>query len=47
VFQQPKQVAWMWNEGGWTPSEVAARFDKGLGLHLQQVGMVMPQSMKK
>jgi NAD(P)-dependent dehydrogenase (short-subunit alcohol dehydrogenase family) len=47
MFQQPKQVAWMWNEGGWTPSEVAARFDKGLGLHLQQVGMVMPQSMKK
>ena len=47
MFQQPKQIAWMWNEGGWTPSEVAARFDKGLGLHLQQVGMVMPQSMKK
>jgi NAD(P)-dependent dehydrogenase (short-subunit alcohol dehydrogenase family) len=47
VFQQPKQIAWMWNEGGWTPSQVAERFDKGLGLHLQQVGMVMPQSMKK
>ena len=20
VFQHPKQVAWMWNEGGWTPA---------------------------
>jgi NAD(P)-dependent dehydrogenase (short-subunit alcohol dehydrogenase family) len=47
LFQQPKQIAWMWNEGGWTPSEVAERFDKGLGLHLQQVGMVMPKSMQK
>jgi hypothetical protein len=28
--------------GGWTPAEVAAAFDKGLGQHLQQVGMVMP-----
>jgi NAD(P)-dependent dehydrogenase (short-subunit alcohol dehydrogenase family) len=47
IFQQPKQVAWMWNEGGWTPAQVAERFDKGLGLHLQQVGMVMPASMQK
>src|SRR5437763_2793725 len=47
LFQQPKQIAWMWNEGGWTPSEVAERFDKGLGQHLQQVGMVMPKSMQK
>ena len=47
VFQHPKQIAWMWNEGGWTPAQVAERFDKGLGQHLQQVGMVMPQSMTK
>ena len=47
VFQHPKQVAWMWNEGGWTPAQVAERFDKGLGQHLQQVGMVMPKSMTK
>jgi hypothetical protein len=32
--------------GGWTPAEVAAAFDKGLGQHLQQVGMVMPKSMQ-
>ncbi len=47
VFQHPKQIAWMWNDGGWSPAEVAARFDTGLGQHLQQVGMVMPQSMQK
>jgi NAD(P)-dependent dehydrogenase (short-subunit alcohol dehydrogenase family) len=47
VFQHPKQIAWMAKEGGWTPAEVAAAFDKGLGQHLQQVGMVMPKSMQK
>jgi NAD(P)-dependent dehydrogenase (short-subunit alcohol dehydrogenase family) len=47
VFQHPKQIAWMWNDGPWTPSMVAERFDKGLGQHLQQVGMVMPKSMQK
>ena len=36
----------MWKDGGWTPAEVADRFDKGLGQHLQQVGMVMPKSMQ-
>ena len=30
-----------------TPDQVAAAFDKGLGQHLQQVGMVMPKSMDK
>src|SRR4051794_3980329 len=47
LFQQPKQIAWMWKEGGWTAAELAERFDAGLGQHLQQVGMVMPQSMQK
>jgi NAD(P)-dependent dehydrogenase (short-subunit alcohol dehydrogenase family) len=47
LFQQPKQIAWMWRDGGWTASEVAQDFDKTLGQHLQQVGMVMPQSMQK
>jgi NAD(P)-dependent dehydrogenase (short-subunit alcohol dehydrogenase family) len=47
LFQHPKQIAWMWNDGPWTPQLVADRFDKGLGLHLQQVGMVMPKSMTK
>ncbi len=46
MFQHPKQIAWMGNEGGWTPAQVAERFDKGLGQHLQQVGMVMPKSMQ-
>jgi NAD(P)-dependent dehydrogenase (short-subunit alcohol dehydrogenase family) len=47
IFQQPKQIAWMGKDGGWEPSEVAAMFDKTLGQHLQQVGMVMPKSMQK
>jgi NAD(P)-dependent dehydrogenase (short-subunit alcohol dehydrogenase family) len=47
VFQQPKQIAWMWRDGGWTAGEVAQDFDKTLGQHLQQVGMVMPKSMQK
>ena len=47
IFQQPKQIAWMWRDGGWTASEVAQDFDKTLGQHLQQVGMVMPKSMQQ
>jgi NAD(P)-dependent dehydrogenase (short-subunit alcohol dehydrogenase family) len=47
LFQHPKQIAWMTKGGGWTAAEVAAAFDKGLGQHLQQVGMVMPKSMEK
>ena len=46
IFQQPKQIAWMWRDGGWTAAEVAQDFDKTLGQHLQQVGMVMPKSMQ-
>jgi NAD(P)-dependent dehydrogenase (short-subunit alcohol dehydrogenase family) len=47
IFQHPKQIAWMGKDGGYTPAEVAEAFDKGLGQHLQQVGMVMPKSMEK
>jgi len=47
IFQQPKQIAWMWRDGGWTAAEVAHDFDKTLGQHLQQVGMVMPKSMQQ
>ena len=47
LFQTPKQIAWMWRDGGWTASEVAQDFDKTLGQHLQQVGMVMPKSMQQ
>jgi NAD(P)-dependent dehydrogenase (short-subunit alcohol dehydrogenase family) len=45
LFQHPKQIAWMWRDGGWTAEELAAEFDKFLGQHLQPVGMVMPKSM--
>ena len=31
LFQQPKQIAWMWKDGGFTPEEVAANFDRILG----------------
>jgi len=47
LFQHPKQIAWMWKDGGFTPAEVARNFDRVLGQHLQQVGMVMPTSMTK
>jgi NAD(P)-dependent dehydrogenase (short-subunit alcohol dehydrogenase family) len=47
LFQQPKQIAWMWKDGGWSASEVAQKFDATLGQHLQPVGMVMPKSMTK
>jgi NAD(P)-dependent dehydrogenase (short-subunit alcohol dehydrogenase family) len=47
IFQHPKQISWMWRDGGWTPAEVARDFDKNLGQHLQQVGMVMPKSMQQ
>ena len=42
LFQHPKQIAFMFQEGGFTPAEVADQFDKILGQHLQTVGMVMP-----
>ncbi len=47
IFQHPKQIAWMWRDGGWTAEQLAAEFDKNLGQHLQPVGMVMPKSMAK
>jgi NAD(P)-dependent dehydrogenase (short-subunit alcohol dehydrogenase family) len=47
LFQHPKQIAWMWKPGGFTPAEVAEHFDTILGQHLQPVGMVMPASMTK
>ncbi len=47
LFQHPKPIGWMWRDGGWTAEQVAADFDKCLGQHLQQVGMVMPKSMAK
>ena len=46
IFQHPKQVAWMWRDGGWEPDQVAEHFDQVLGQHLQHVGMVMPRGME-
>ena len=39
IFQTPRQVAGMWRDGGWSPSEVADHFHEVLGQHLQPVGM--------
>jgi NAD(P)-dependent dehydrogenase (short-subunit alcohol dehydrogenase family) len=39
LFQTPRQIAGMWREGGWTPSQVADHFHEVLGQHLQPVGM--------
>jgi len=47
VFQHPKQIAWMYQEGGWTAAEVADNFDATLGQHLQTVGMVMPSGLSQ
>jgi 3-oxoacyl-[acyl-carrier protein] reductase len=46
IFQHPKQIAFMWRDGGWTPEAVAEHFDQVLGQHLQHVGMVMPSGME-
>jgi NAD(P)-dependent dehydrogenase (short-subunit alcohol dehydrogenase family) len=46
LFQHPKQIAFMWRDGGWTPELVAEHFDTVLGQHLQTVGMVMPGGME-
>jgi len=45
LFQTPRQIAWMWRDGGWDPAGVAEHFDKTLGQHLQPVGMVMPKGL--
>jgi NAD(P)-dependent dehydrogenase (short-subunit alcohol dehydrogenase family) len=46
IFQHPKQIGFMWRDGGWTPELVAEHFDQILGQHLQHVGMVMPSGME-
>ena len=46
IFQHPKQIAFMWRDGGWTPDALAEHFDDVLGQHLQHVGMVMPSGME-
>jgi NAD(P)-dependent dehydrogenase (short-subunit alcohol dehydrogenase family) len=47
MFQTPRQIAWMWRDGGWDPAGVAENFDKTLGQHLQPVGMVMPKGLEQ
>jgi NAD(P)-dependent dehydrogenase (short-subunit alcohol dehydrogenase family) len=45
LFQTPRQIAWMWKDGGWDAEGVAQHFDATLGQHLQPVGMVMPKGL--
>ena len=47
LFQTPRQIAFMWRDGGWDPASVAENFDKLLGQHLQPVGMVMPKGLEQ
>ena len=46
IYQHPKQVAYMFREGGFDVDGVATNFDKILGQHLQHVGMTMPGGME-
>jgi NAD(P)-dependent dehydrogenase (short-subunit alcohol dehydrogenase family) len=39
LLQAPRQVATMWQPGGWTPEQIANGFDDSLGQHLQPVGI--------
>jgi len=47
LFQTPRQIAWMWRDGGWDAAGVAENFDKTLGQHLQPVGMAMPKGLEQ
>jgi NAD(P)-dependent dehydrogenase (short-subunit alcohol dehydrogenase family) len=46
IFQHPKQVAFMWRDGGWDVDGVVENFDSVLGQHMQHVGMTMPGGME-
>jgi NAD(P)-dependent dehydrogenase (short-subunit alcohol dehydrogenase family) len=46
IYQHPKQVAYMYQDGGFDVAGVAENFDKILGQHLQHVGMTMPGGME-
>ena len=46
IYQHPKQVAYMYREGGFDVAGVDENFDKILGQHLQHVGMAMPGGME-
>lgn len=46
IYQTPKQIGFMWRDGGWEVDGVAENFDSILGQHMQQVGMAMPGGME-
>ena len=46
IYQHPKQVAYMYQDGGFDVDGVAENFDKILGTNLQHVGMAMPGGME-
>jgi NAD(P)-dependent dehydrogenase (short-subunit alcohol dehydrogenase family) len=46
IYQTPKQVGFMWKDGGWDVDGVADNFDSILGQHMQHVGMTMPSGME-
>ncbi|MBI2169467.1 MAG: SDR family NAD(P)-dependent oxidoreductase, partial [Actinobacteria bacterium] len=47
LYRHPLQKAYMWQDGGFTPAEVAENFDKLFGTQLEPLGMLMPEAMKK
>ena len=46
LYRHVLQKAYMWQEGGFTPAEVAENFDKIFGTQLEPVGMIMPEAME-
>ena len=46
IYQTPKQIGFMWRDGGWEVDGVVDNFDSILGQHMQHVGMTMPSGME-
>ncbi len=46
IYQTPKQIGFMWRDGGWEVDGVVENFDSILGQHMQHVGMTMPGGME-
>ena len=46
IYQTPKQIGFMWRDGGWEVDGVVENFDSILGQHMQHVGMTMPSGMQ-
>ncbi len=47
IFQTPRPVAMMYQEGGLTPADIAKNFDGVFGEHLQPVGLPRPKRATK